>query len=81
MSQLLPRLARPVNVRLGPKTVCPIVNARTTVVTHKMQVMLMCDRIAVVGEGEVREEGTYEELMRRNGVFAALASGGEWNGE
>jgi ATP-binding cassette subfamily B (MDR/TAP) protein 1 len=55
---------------------------RTTImVTHKMQVMLMCDRIIVVDGGEVKEQGTYEQLMRKNGVFATLASGGEWNGE
>ncbi|KAF8965780.1 P-loop containing nucleoside triphosphate hydrolase protein [Flammula alnicola] len=55
---------------------------RTTVmVTHKMQVMRMCDRIVVLHEGEVREQGTYEELMEMKGVFATLASGGEWVGE
>jgi ATP-binding cassette subfamily B (MDR/TAP) protein 1 len=55
---------------------------RTTVmVTHKLQVMLMCDRIIVVSDGEVAEQGTYEELMERKGVFATLASGGEWVGE
>ncbi|KAF6757915.1 P-loop containing nucleoside triphosphate hydrolase protein [Ephemerocybe angulata] len=72
----------PENQAAVMETIREVKKGRTTVmVTHKMQVMLMCDRILVVGEGEVREEGTYEELMRRNGVFAALASGGEWNGE
>ena len=55
---------------------------RTTVmVTHKLQVMMMCDRIVVVSDGEVKEHGTYEELMEMKGVFAGLASGGEWIGE
>ncbi|KII91881.1 hypothetical protein PLICRDRAFT_104545 [Plicaturopsis crispa FD-325 SS-3] len=55
---------------------------RTTVmVTHKLAAMRMCDRIVVVHEGAVAEEGTYEDLMARNGVFAQLASGGEWAGE
>ncbi|KAF5328410.1 hypothetical protein D9619_013237 [Psilocybe cf. subviscida] len=55
---------------------------RTTVmVTHKLQVMRMCDRIVVLQDGEVREQGTYEELLERKGVFATLASGGEWVGE
>jgi len=53
----------------------------TVMVTHKVQVMKMCDRIVVVDDGEVKEEGTFEELVRRKGVFARLASGGEWNGE
>ncbi|KAF9531240.1 P-loop containing nucleoside triphosphate hydrolase protein [Crepidotus variabilis] len=55
---------------------------RTTVmVTHKLDVMLMCDRILVVNDGEVAEQGTYEELMEMRGVFATLAGGGEWVGE
>ncbi|KAF9483294.1 P-loop containing nucleoside triphosphate hydrolase protein [Pholiota conissans] len=55
---------------------------RTTVmVTHKLQVMQMCDRIVVLDGGEVCETGTYVELMERKGVFATLASGGEWIGE
>jgi len=55
---------------------------RTTVmVTHKLQVMMMCDRIVVVSDGEVKEHGTYEELMEMKGVFAGLANGGEWIGE
>ncbi|KAJ2913175.1 hypothetical protein MD484_g7239, partial [Candolleomyces efflorescens] len=72
----------PENQAAVMETIGRVKEGRTTVmVTHKMQVMLMCDRIVVVGEGEVKEEGTYEELMRRNGVFATLASGGEWNGD
>jgi ATP-binding cassette subfamily B (MDR/TAP) protein 1 len=43
--------------------------------------LLLCVGIFVVGEGVVKEQGTYEQLMRKNGVFATLASGGEWNGE
>jgi ATP-binding cassette subfamily B (MDR/TAP) protein 1 len=53
----------------------------TLIVTHKLPVMQMCDRILVVHEGVVAEEGSYIELMRRNGIFAQLASGGEWSGE
>jgi ATP-binding cassette subfamily B (MDR/TAP) protein 1 len=55
---------------------------RTTVmITHKLPVMRMCDRIIVVHEGKVAEQGTYEQLISRRGVFAQLASGGEWSGE
>ena len=55
---------------------------RTTImVTHKLPVMRMCDRILVVHEGRVVEEGRYEELMRRKGVFRSLANAGEWVGE
>jgi ATP-binding cassette, subfamily B (MDR/TAP), member 1 len=54
---------------------------RTTVmVTHKLPVMRMCDRIVVVQEGTVAEQGTYDELMEKKGVFVQLANGGEWTG-
>ena len=48
------------------------------VVTHKLAMMRMCDRILVLHGGVVAEQGTYEELMERRGVFAQLARGGEW---
>jgi ATP-binding cassette subfamily B (MDR/TAP) protein 1 len=52
---------------------------RTTVmVTHKIPAMKMCDRILVVHDGAIAETGTFDELMDRKGVFAQLASGGEW---
>ncbi|KAG8216217.1 P-loop containing nucleoside triphosphate hydrolase protein [Butyriboletus roseoflavus] len=55
---------------------------RTTVmVTHKVEVMRMCDRVVVIEDGRVEEEGRYEELVERKGPFAKLASGGEWLGE
>lgn len=55
---------------------------RTTImVTHKVPVMKMCDRILVVEDGQVREQGTYESLMESKGLFARLANGGEWVGE
>ena len=51
------------------------------VVTHKLPMMRMCDRILVLHGGAVAEQGTYEELMERRGVFAQLARGGEWMSE
>lgn len=54
---------------------------RTTVmVTHKVEVMRMCDRVVVIEDGRTVEEGRYETLVERRGVFAKLASGGEWLG-
>ncbi|KAJ2933006.1 hypothetical protein H1R20_g4086, partial [Candolleomyces eurysporus] len=71
----------PENQAAVMETISQVKNGRTTImVTHKLQVMLMCDRIIVVHDGEIKEQGTYEQLMRKNGVFATLASGGEWNG-
>ncbi|KAJ4000320.1 transport ATP-binding protein MsbA [Lentinula boryana] len=54
----------------------------TVMVTHKVPAMTqMCDRILVVDNGRIVEEGKYDDLMERRGVFATLASGGEWFGE
>ncbi|KAF9237826.1 P-loop containing nucleoside triphosphate hydrolase protein [Melanogaster broomeanus] len=38
-------------------------------------------RITVMVTHKVAEQGTYEELVERKGLFAMLASGGEWVGE
>jgi len=53
----------------------------TLMITHKLQVMQMCDRILVVDQGEIVEDGTFERLMEMKGVFAGMAHGGEWIGE
>ncbi|CAA7261014.1 unnamed protein product [Cyclocybe aegerita] len=50
----------------------------TLMVTHKLEAMFMADRILVLHDGEIMEEGTYEKLMERKGIFAMLARGGEW---
>jgi ATP-binding cassette subfamily B (MDR/TAP) protein 1 len=62
-------------------TVMDIKSGRTTlVVTHKVGVMQMCDRLLVVEGGRVVEEGRFEDLMnRRDGVFTKLANVGEWS--
>ncbi|KAJ7673984.1 P-loop containing nucleoside triphosphate hydrolase protein [Mycena polygramma] len=52
---------------------------RTTImVTHKLPVMQMCDRILVMHDGRVAEHGSFDQLMKRKGIFQQLASGGEW---
>ncbi|KAK7683558.1 hypothetical protein QCA50_013394 [Cerrena zonata] len=69
----------PQNQAAVMETIMDAKAGRTTImVTHKLPVMRMCDRILVVHEGAIVEEGTYEDLMQRRGVFAQLASGGEW---
>ncbi|EMD36980.1 hypothetical protein CERSUDRAFT_95248 [Gelatoporia subvermispora B] len=59
-----------------------IMKGRTAlVVTHKLAAMQMCDRVVVMQDGRIAEEGTYDELIAKRGVFAQLASGGEWIGD
>lgn len=55
---------------------------RTTVlVTHKLEMMRTCDRILVVQDGAIVEEGSYNSLMERRGHFFQLANAGEWSGD
>jgi len=46
--------------------------ATVVVVTHKVEVMRMCDRIMVVDGGKVVEEGTLDQLVGRQGMFTEL---------
>ena len=42
------------------------------VIAHRLSTVKNCDRIMVVDGGTIAEEGTYDELIARNGLFADL---------
>ena len=42
------------------------------VIAHRLSTVRYCDRIIVLNEGRVAEEGTYEELIQKHGLFAGL---------
>ena len=44
------------------------------VIAHRLSTVRHCDRILVVEDGGIIEEGTYEELMEKNGAFAELVA-------
>ena len=69
----------PANEAAVLETIRSASNGRTALmITHKLNTMQTCDRICLVHQGMIAEEGTYESLLQRNGIFAQLARGGEW---
>ena len=44
------------------------------VIAHRLSTIIKCDRIIVLDKGHVVEQGTYDELMKNNGLFYQLAS-------
>jgi ATP-binding cassette subfamily B protein len=50
-----------------------LVKGRTVIViAHRLRTVLGADKIAVLENGALVEEGTGEELLARNGLFARL---------
>lgn len=42
------------------------------VIAHRLSTIKNCDRILVIDDGKIVEEGRYEELMEKEGYFAEL---------
>lgn len=42
------------------------------VIAHRLSTIKQCDRILVLDNGKIAEDGTYEELSRKGGIFAKL---------
>jgi len=52
-----------------------ICNDRTVfIIAHRLSAVSRCDRIIVVDQGEISEQGSHRELIRHNGIYARLHS-------
>jgi ATP-binding cassette subfamily B protein len=62
------------NERLVQRALADAMQGRTTlVIAHRLATVLAADRIVVMDEGRVVDEGTHAELIARAGLYARLA--------
>ena len=47
-------------------------NCTRIVIAHRLSTIRQCDRILVLDQGKIIEDGTYDELIAKNGFFADL---------
>jgi ATP-binding cassette subfamily B protein len=51
----------------------PLMKGRTSlVIAHRLSTILMADKILVLDEGKLVEQGTHDELLKVNGLYAQL---------
>ena len=44
------------------------------VIAHRLSTIRRCDRILVLNQGRIIEDGTYDELIEKGGFFADLVA-------
>lgn len=50
-----------------------MVKGKTTIfISHRLASCRFCDRVLAFADGEIKEEGTHEELLQRQGLYAEM---------
>ena len=47
-------------------------NRTAIIIAHRLSTVRLADNIIVLGDGEIKEQGTFEELLENKGIFADL---------
>ncbi len=47
-------------------------NRTSLVIAHRLSTIQNADEILVIEEGEIRERGTHEALIKNNGIYKKL---------
>lgn len=75
---LLAWVSSPVTQTLVQEAIDKISKERTViVVAHRLSTIINADKIVVLEDGRVMEEGTHRELMERKGAYWSLYKGQE----
>ena len=48
------------------------VGRTTIVVAHRLSTIKNADKIAVIDDGKIVEQGTHDELINKNGMYSTL---------
>ena len=49
-------------------------NKTVIVIAHRLYTIRNADKILLIKDGNIKEQGTYDELIEKNGIFAAMAA-------
>ena len=49
-------------------------NCTRIVIAHRLSTIKNCDRILMLDKGRIAEDGTYEELIAKNGLAPCLSA-------
>lgn len=63
----------PISEVLIQEAIRKITKDKTSIlIAHRLSTILHCDKIIGLNKGEIIEEGTHEELLRKNGLYSQL---------